>query len=213
MGEARVRLLLGIALLLVALRFVAVPWIQAQGEQRQRLQVLTQRLDRSLGVVGNGAAIGAAQRRLEADAATLRARFPEAADPEDFRLESQRAVGAVATRAGATLGLFDWLLDGEAAEARLAYGRVRIRFEGPLSKVILAHAELEASMPHAAVRELAVDLREPAAGPDETRAGATLVLDLYYRRPQAQQGGAALPGAPGATAAPGATPAALGSAP
>ena len=213
MAEPRIRLLLGITLLLVTLRFVAVPWIQAQGEQRQRLQVLTQRLDRSLGVVGNGEAIAAAQRHLGTDTTALRDRYPETADPEGFRLEAQRAIGAVVSRTGVTLGLFDWLLDGESAEARLAYGRVRIRLEGPLSKVILAHGELEASLPYAAVRELAVDLREPAARPDETQAGATLVVDLYYRTRAAAAGTAAQGAAERPAAASGAGTGAPGGSP
>ncbi len=184
MADARVQWLLGIAGALAVARFVVVPWIDAQNEQRQQLEVLTKRLDRSEGVAGNSAAILAARDALVKDSAATFGVFPDANDG-DPRLAAQRRVASLATQAGLKVTLFDWLLDGEVTEAGLAYSRANVRLEGPLDKMVLLHGELEGAMPFAAVREFRVRSNSAAAGPGPDAALATLVLDLFFR-PAAQ---------------------------
>jgi hypothetical protein len=179
-ADVRAQWLLGIAGVLAVARLVVVPWVAAQNEQRQQLEVLTQRLDRSEGVTGNSEAILAARDALAKDAEAAFGVFPSAAD-DDPRLSAQRRLTDLATRAGLTVTLFDWLVDGEVAEAGLAYSRASLRLEGPLDKLILMHGALEGSMPFVAVREFQVKARTAVAGPSPAAISANLVLDVFFR--------------------------------
>ena len=124
MGDARVRMLLVLAAVLAALRFAVVPWMQQQAEQRQQLEVLTQRLDRSVAVVQNAEAMQAALGKVVEVTEAARAPFPLVDDRERFRLDAQRMLAGVAQRGGVSVTLFDWVVDGEAPQAGMAYGRV-----------------------------------------------------------------------------------------
>jgi hypothetical protein len=181
MADSRTKLLLAAAAALAAVRLVIVPWVNQQVEQRQQLEVLTQRLDRSQGVVGNKDAIMATQGKLERQVKTAREVFPAVVDQDQFRLEAQRRITAIATQGGLTVSVFDWLLSGNVEAAGLSFGRVSVQFEGPLDKVIAVHGELEGSLPYAAIRELNVRLRSAARGPNQDASTATIVMDLFHR--------------------------------
>lgn len=205
MGDARVRWLLGLALVLAALRFVVVPWTQSQVEQRQQLEVLTKRLDRSASVVANADAIRAAQGKVTAATAIVRQRFPKVVDKDDFRLEAQRMLAGIASRGGAKVVLFDWVVDGDAPQAGLAYGRVNARIEGPFDSLVSVHGQIEAEMPFAAVREVTLAFtQDGVSGLSSGTIMVALVMDLYY------QPAAPVP-APAPAQAPTVTPAAAGS--
>jgi len=183
-ADNRLKWLLGVAGALAAIRLLVVPWAEAQTEQRQQLEVLTKRLDRSEGVVRNSEAILAAQAGLRDDAAGTMAIFPEAPGDDDSRLAAQRRITALAAQSGLTVTLFDWLLDGDVNEAGLAYSRASIKLEGPLDRMILFHGDLEATIPFAAVREVQLRMRSAASAPVSDPTTATLVVDLFYRPSQ-----------------------------
>jgi hypothetical protein len=174
--------LLVLAAVLAGLRFAVVPWMQRQVEQRQQLEVLTQRLDRSVSVVRNAEAIQSARGKVVAVTEATRAPFPAVDDKDRFRLDSQRTLAGIAQRGGVSVTLFDWVLDGEAAQAGMAYGRVNASLVGPLDSLVSVHGAIEAAMPYAAVREVKLDLARgvmPGLGKDS--ATLALVMDLYYR--------------------------------
>ncbi len=182
MGDARVRTLLVLAAVLAALRFAVVPWMQQQAEQRQQLEVLTQRLDRSVAVVQNAEAMQAALGKVMEVTEAARAPFPLVDDRERFRLEAQRMLAGIAQRGGVTVTLFDWVVDGEAPQAGMAYGRVNASLSGPLDSLVAVHGALEAEMPFAAVREVKLDLSRGARpGLSKDPATLALVMDLYFR--------------------------------
>lgn len=182
MGDNRVRWLLGLALVLAVLRFVIVPWTQQQVERRQQLEVLTQRLDRSAGVVQSAEQILAAQDKVAAAREAAFAPYPVTADKDRFRLDVQRRLSAIATRGGITVTLFDWVVDGDAAGAGMAYGRVNVSLAGPLRSVVAVHGALEAEMPYAAVREVGMELgRNAVRGLTDDTVTLALVIDFYYR--------------------------------
>jgi hypothetical protein len=181
-GDARVRWLLGLALVLATLRFAIVPWMQSQDEQRQQLEVLTQRLDRSAGVVASAKDLLAAQGKVAAATEAARKAYPVVTDAEQFRLEAQRMLSGIAARAGVKVVLFDWVLDGDAPQAGLAYGRINASLEGTLETIVPVHGQIEAEMPFAAVREVKIEFRRGgAAGLGDTGTTMALVMDLYYR--------------------------------
>jgi hypothetical protein len=181
-ADSRVRWLLGLALVLVALRFAVVPWAQAQVERRQQLEVLTQRLDRSAGVVEDRAEILAAQGGLRKVSTAARAIFPEVDDKERFRLDAQRLLSGIAGRGDVKVTLFDWVVDGEAAKAGLAYGRVNATLQGPLDSLVAVHGQVEGEMPFAAVREVKLETAgNGVSGVVAESATLVLVIDLFYR--------------------------------
>jgi len=186
MNNRRNQWLLGIAVVLAALRFGVVPWLQAQAEARERLQVLTQRLDRSVGVRQNRGAILESREAL-AKAATLTIkRFPEAADPAAFRLEGQRQISTIVTGAGLKVVLFDWLLDGRVAGTGLAYGRARLQVEGSIRDLIAVEAGLEGAVSHMVILEADVSLPRGAEKADDSAGTLSIVADLYYTPKEAK---------------------------
>jgi len=181
-GDSRVRWLVGLALVLAALRFAIVPWAQSQVEERQQLEVLTQRLDRSASVVASAKDLLAAQGQVAAATEAARKSYPVVADAEQFRLEAQRMLSGIAARGGVKVVLFDWVLDGDAPKAGLAYGRINASLEGPLDSVVSVHGQIEAEMPFAAVREVKIEFgRESTDGLSAMGTTMALVMDLYYR--------------------------------
>jgi hypothetical protein len=180
-ADARIQWLLGVAGALAVVRFVVVPWVETQNEQRQQLEMLTKRLDRSEGVLQNREAIVAARDALARQSEASFAAFPEAVADDDSRLAAQQRIAALASQAGLQVSLFDWLLDGDVEEAGLAYSRASIKVDGPLDRLILMHGDLESALPFAAIREFQLKLKSPASGPATDPASAVMVLDLFYR--------------------------------
>ncbi len=88
MNEPRYRVVLVLALALAGLRFLVVPWLEHQGERRDALQVLTQRLDRSEGLVEARDTILKQSSTLTAAAQAARARYPVALNSDEFRLKT-----------------------------------------------------------------------------------------------------------------------------
>jgi hypothetical protein len=127
-------------------------------------------------------------------AATSAARqpFPQVIDKDNFRLEAQRMLAGIAARGGAQVVLFDWVVDGDAPKAGLAYGRVNARLEGPFDRLVSVHGQIEAEMPFAAIREVKLDFtRDGVTGLSSGTTAIALIMDLYYQ-----------PAAPTAAAAP-----------
>jgi hypothetical protein len=145
-------------------------------------------------VVQSKDAILAARDDLARRTETIRKDIPVTDDPERFRLEAQRQLGAVAAGGDVKVTLFDWILDGQADAAGLAYGRVNIKLDGPLDRLAAVHGEIEGRLPFAAIREARLEVGRGAAGLASTPASMTLVVDLYFRTRPA--GSAAAPAAP-----------------
>ncbi|MBT8088125.1 MAG: type II secretion system protein M [Gammaproteobacteria bacterium] len=178
--NSRVRLLLGLAALLAVLRFVVVPWVDAQGNTRDRLFAVTRQLDRAEAIVDAGTDLQARRDALGIQVRQLAERAPLAQAGAQHRVQVQRELRALAESAGLKLKSFEWVLDGEAEAAGMTFGRVRLQLEGPLRKLADIHVGIEAGFPNVFVRDMSVNLRR-GGGMDST-ANATLELDLYYRR-------------------------------
>lgn len=176
--NSRVRLLLGLAAILAVMRFVVVPWIDAQSGARDRLFAVTRQLDRAEAIVDAGSDLQARRDALAAVVRELAERAPVASPGSEYRVQVQRELRAAVESAGCQLKVFEWVLDGEAAG--MAFGRLRLQLEGPLRKVAQAHVDVEAGLPHVFVRDMSIVVRR--GGRLDTTANATLELDLFYRR-------------------------------
>jgi len=177
--SSRVRLLLGLAAVLAATRFIVVPWVESQAGVHDRLFAITRQLDRAEAMVETGSELSARRDALAAVAAELAARAPLAAPGSEHRVQVQRELRAAVESAGLKLNSFEWILDGESGTAGLVFGRVRLQMEGQLREVAAAHVSIEAGLPHVFIRDLSVNVR--SGGRLDTTASASMELDLYYR--------------------------------
>jgi len=178
--SSRVRLLLGLAAILAAMRFVVVPWTEAQADMHDRLYAITRQLDRAAAIVEAGSELQARRDALAAIVRTLAARAPLANPGSEHRVQVQRELRAAVESVGLKLKVFEWVLDGEIEAAGLIFGRVRLQLEGPLRNLAEAHVGIESGLPHVFVRNLIVNVRR--GGSLASAASATMELDLYYRR-------------------------------
>jgi hypothetical protein len=176
----RIRLLLGLAAALAVLRFVAVPWVGSQAGVHERLFAVTRQLGRAEAIVDAGSSVQVRRDTLESVVRELAARAPLANPGSEHRVQVQRELRAAVEAAGLQVKVFDWVLDGDAEEAGLAFGRIRLQIEGPLRNVAEAHVDIEAGFPNVFVRDLSVNVRR--GGGLDTTASATMQLDLFYRR-------------------------------
>jgi hypothetical protein len=182
MRTDRTRLLLIVVGVLLLLRFGVVPWVRSQNEAHDQLEVLTNRLDRSLGVVNNRQPLQAALTRVRADVETLRKRYPAVPNSSQFRLEVQRKLGDVAAANSVQLRTFDWQVDGDVPAAGLAYGHVRVTVEGPLKNVVRLHGSLEGELPYIAVRDLNMNFTSASTADAQVTTTASFVIDVYFRK-------------------------------
>jgi len=176
----RVRLLLGLAATLAVLRIVVVPWVNAQAETHEQLFAVTRQLDRAEAVVAAGSDIQVRRDALEDTVRKLAERAPVAEAGTQHRVQVQRELQALVESAGLELKSFEWVLDGRAEAAGIAYGRIRLQVEGPLRSVADAHVGIEAGFPNVFIREATVSLRR--GGGLGATANARLELDLFYRQ-------------------------------
>jgi hypothetical protein len=181
MNPTRLRYLLVFAALLAAVRFGVMPWLEHQADAVERLQVLTKRLDRATGVIENRAEISKVVSEVEAATVAVRQRYPSGTDVQSFRLDVQQKVSAVISQAGLSVKLFEWAVDGEIKDARLQFVRARFQVDGPFRQLVSTQANLEATFPNMAIRELNLVAPVLIAGPDDSPAVMTLVADFYFR--------------------------------
>jgi hypothetical protein len=182
LDAARKQLLIGVALVLAGIRFLIMPWLDSQADTREQLEVLTNRLDRSTGVVLNREAITTTLAKLEKANSADRARFPLSEDAESFRLEAQQRVTGVVETQGMRIDVFDWILDGPPDATGFGFVRGRINFTGDMRSLALLLGALEGELPNMVVREALYNFVNPVFGNGEYRASLTLVADFHYRR-------------------------------
>ncbi len=176
----RVRVLLGLAATLAVVRFVVVPWVNAQAETQEQLFAVTRQLDRAEAIVAAGSDIQVRRDALEATVRQLAERAPLAVAGPQHRVQVQRELQALVESAGLELKSFEWVLDGQAEAAGIAYGRVRLQLEGPLRRVADAHVGIEAGFPNVFIREVTVSIRR--GGGLGGTANTSLELDIFYRQ-------------------------------
>lgn len=188
MNAARNRALLVLAVALAVIKFLLMPWFEQQADAIDRLSVLTKRLDRAEGVIANRVAIEKAVAETESSVRLARQRFPDGGDVQSFQIAVQQSVSAVASESGLVIKLFEWVVQGDAKNARLAYTRARIQLDGGFRQLATLQATLESRYPHMFVREISLTAPSMISAPDESPVSLTIIADFYYR-PQAAAGG------------------------
>lgn len=188
MTESRQRNLYWTVAVLVVLRFGVVPWVAWQDAQHDALAVLTKRLDRSVGVIENRAAIEKSAKDLAASLAAFRAKFRESDSVEGFKLASQQEISTLVSQAGSRVTLFDWVIDKFDDQPPLARVRARIQLAGPIQVLATVQGRLETRFPSMVIRDVRVEPQNPTNTPNSTFGTMNLVADIYFR--QAAKGSA-----------------------
>lgn len=179
-AESRNRVLIGLAGALAVVKFVLLPWIDSQNDARVALEVLTRRLERSVGVMQNRTAIIEAERAQKEAKEKNFSRFPEFDGLDPMKLNAQVHIGEMAKARNLRSGLFEWILVGEEKGARLQFARARMQVSGELQKLAMFHGELEAAFPNMFVREYKME-SVPVKDFLEYGGNLTLVADFYIR--------------------------------
>lgn len=182
MGDNRRRVLIGVLLALVAVRFLIFPWIESQSDAREQLQVLTNRLDRSLGVVLNRDAIRSSMQNLEKANAIERSKFPESKDVSSFQLEAQQRVTGIIQSRSLQVEAFDWILSDPPGATGFGSIRCRVLVRGDQRALALLLGELEGNLHNMLVHEATFNFESPNRGPFESKTLMTLVADFHFRR-------------------------------
>ena len=172
-----------IAGVLAAIRFILVPWWLWLGESRQTLEVLTKRLDRSVGVIEHRQEIERSAADLRSVLKVLHERFPEAKSVEEFKLSSQQKISAILNESSLRADVFDWVVDRFDDPPRVARVRARIQVAGTVQSLAVLQARLETSMPNLVIRDVRIEPRNPTKAPSSTAASLSLMADLYFREP------------------------------
>ena len=180
MTADRRQFLLATLLFLLFVKFVGLPWLDWQADQRQQLMVLTQRLDRSVGVVANADEITKARAALRAEVDQLERLFPVAKAPPEIKLQAQRAVEEIAAQNGLTVSSFDWVFQSETGSGNVPYTRARIQLAGELRSLALAHGLLESKLSGVTVRDLLVTPNGLAKDPLIKPSTMSLTVDFYF---------------------------------
>jgi hypothetical protein len=172
-------LLLGIILLLAGLRFIIVPWMDYQDEQKQQLETLTKRLVRSEALVEFRTEL-TEQKQLQDTAVTrLLADLQQSPSTEQYQLEFQQQMQQLLESNNVSLLLFDWLSDTDLKAFNAHRARVSLRFEGTIADIVKTHLLLEQKYPSLLIRDLNTSWRGGLS--KESRVAVTMMLESDYR--------------------------------
>lgn len=175
----RYRRLLMVAVVLAGLRFGVVPWLDWQAAQHDRLQVVSQRLDKSEALLKNTDLLMPALQKIEDEVRQLREPFPSGVREDQFKRESQQQITALVESLGLTVDYFDWL-DAVEAPAGLSGQRARFTISGGMRDLALMQGELESKISHLFVSEVSYRFSGVIAGAWPTPSAITISADLYY---------------------------------
>lgn len=179
-NKVRDKWLIGIAIGLAAIKFGLVPLLDFLEESRTELIVLTDRLDRSAGVVQNRAAIQKAEADLRQRFIELNQRVPTVNSADAFRLELQQRLGEIVARSESKLDVFDWVVEDMELGPGLHSARARLQVSGTVKTLAAMQATIEGDLSFASVREVRFRTEYPV-GFDASGATMTLIVDLMFR--------------------------------
>jgi hypothetical protein len=166
---------------LVSVRFVLQPILNWQAEVRDRLQIMTSRLDKSNALLTSASKVRAQEQVWVQQLQQAIPEFPEHKTADTAKLAIQKTIETEVQAAGVQLDLYVWLSEGEYDRAQLSYARGRFIAKGPVRSLIELQVKLEADHPYLALKEVSFGADSMMSGVDEATATMTVVFDSYYR--------------------------------
>lgn len=159
---------------LVALRFVGIPLLDYQAEQKQRLLMTTQQLERAqrlLDAEGSGDSLEAVRKQ--------RTEWEERLQPHtsdgDFRLQAQQRIQRALQAHGTQVELFDWLAHEDREDGYLRVHLARLNLQGEAKQLARAQLNLLEQVPGVRIVEYTLTPQR-ASGRNRSRADARVTL-------------------------------------
>lgn len=178
--DNRLRWLLTLLAVVLALRFAVMPWLQWVDEHRAALEVLTNRLERSDSLLANKTLILESLAAKERFVSELAAAFPVGAQPGDYRIKTQQSISESVVSAGVALQSFEWVRESSVDQVGRQYLRARFTLAGAPRALASFHAKLETEYANLVVREISFGASGlPVTDPDVGGQSLTLVGDFF----------------------------------
>lgn len=139
--------LLAFAALLVAIKFVIVPWYQAQDDQIAALEVSSKKLGRAIALQNQQQQL---EEQLTVLSDTLLAydkQLPKGADKNAVSLTVQSQWQQIFEQHQVEVQSFSWTGERQVAQSNYWVARVALKLSGPLHKTLDALARLEQQYP------------------------------------------------------------------
>lgn len=179
MDSKNKNMLLALLGLLLAMKFLFVPWLDYLEEQRLELATLTKKLTRSEALLQVADQVQSNQQTITRASETLLATLAATPDAAAYRIAFQQQLQTTAESMAVQLVLFDWVSDIDLQGFNAHRGRVSVRVSGELVNLARLHLALEQRMPHLHIRELKI------ATPSSLQLGDRVemagIIDVDYR--------------------------------
>ena len=176
-SERKKQLLVVIVILAVA-RFVVMPILDAQAEQRQAVAMITQQLERAARLVESGS-LDESLGDLRAQREQLESQLLTHASSGEFRLLAQQRVESVVEENNSQVNLFDWLSQEDVIESYLTTHQARVVVEGPPLNVVQLQLALFEEIP--GLRVLEYTFFQPRASNRRRQGNARASLLIEVR--------------------------------
>lgn len=161
MNQTKKNLLLAVLAILLAVKFVIQPWLEYLEEQKQELQTLTKKLNRSESLLLVQAEVEANEQRLQQVSDQLLQGVASASDAAAYRIQFQQQLQTMMESHNVQLVLFEWLSDAELHSFSVSRGRLSLRLKGNLADVAKAHLAIEVQLPYVHIRDLKANWQGP----------------------------------------------------
>lgn len=139
--------LLTMVAVLVAIKFVFVPWYQYQDEQIATLEVNSKKLGRAMALQGQQQQLAQQVDRLSAALGAYENSLPKGSDKNAVSLAIQSQWQQVFEQHQVEVRLFNWAGERQLEQSAYWQARVVTKLSAPLEKTLLALAELEQKYP------------------------------------------------------------------
>ncbi len=183
MTQVNRNLLVLCLIVLVAIKFLFLPWLEYLEDQKQELQTLSKKLTRSEALLLVQDDVIANEKHLTSATQALLEAIPVTQDAAAYRVEFQQQLQSTIENHGVQLILFEWLSDSDMSTLSVMRARLSIRLKGNVSDVARAHVALERQMPFVRIRDLKATWQGNLQTGQEIEFAAIVDLD-YVLEPQ-----------------------------
>lgn len=143
---SRQKFFLGIAGLLLAVKFLLQPFIESQNQAIQDLDMRTARLAKVEPLVERADELKTQDEKLNSRLRELKTDFPTASNGNNLRVSLQRIVEQAVANQNVELNQFDWLGVTEIGSGSLLSAQFGVKIVGDINRVVGFHHELLKTM-------------------------------------------------------------------
>ena len=138
MAQTKKNLLVAVLAVLLAIKFVIQPWLTYLDEQKQELQTLTKKLNRSESLLLVETQVQANELKLQQASELLLQSVAKTTDATAYRIQFQQQLQSLMESYNVQLAFFEWLSDSNLNAFSVQRGRLSIRLKGNVADVAKA---------------------------------------------------------------------------